>query len=60
VEDHDLVIGRDVHVQLDAVGALGEGQAEGGERVLVLVGGRAAMRDDEGQGRSPSGARAGW
>jgi hypothetical protein len=50
VEYDDLVVGGRLDVQLDAVGALVQGQAEGGQGVLGGVGGSAAVGDDEGQG----------
>jgi hypothetical protein len=48
--DQDTVLG-EREVLLDVIGALLEGQRVGGDRVLGRVGGRAAMRDEEGAGR---------
>ena len=47
VDDHRLLVGREVHVQLDAVGALLERQLEGGDGVLGRVGRGAAVADHE-------------
>ena len=53
VDDDRLLVGGEVHVQLDAVGALLEGQLEGRDGVLGRVGRGASVADHEGaRGRS--------
>jgi hypothetical protein len=47
MNDEDAV-GRQVHVELDAVDPEGQGRGESGERVLRVLSGKAAVGDDLG------------
>ena len=48
VDDHQLAVFGQVHVQLDAVRALAGGQLKGGQRVFRRIGACAAVRENFG------------
>jgi len=48
VNDDGHAVGREPHVELDAVGSGAARKLEGGQGVLRRVGRSAAVRDDEG------------
>jgi len=57
--DHRNVVGREMHVELEAVGARRDPEIEACQRVLGTQGAAAAMREDERRVRSFSG-RSVW
>ena len=54
VDDRELAVGREVHVELDRIGAGLQPEPEGLHRVLGRLGGRPAMRDDDRHAAIPS------